>query len=100
LQYDDNKNPFCIFTVASNRFFKVGDDQYEKEISYFSVRAENKLAIDLITDCHPKTSQGVRIVGRLKQKRWVDSELVRRSEIIIIAEHIEFKKGQIENDRS
>ena len=35
--------------------------------------------------------RGVRVVGRLKQSRWVDAEDKNRAKVSIIAEHIEFK---------
>ena len=33
----------------------------------------------------------MRVVGRLKQSRWVDAEDKNRAKVSIIAEHIEFK---------
>jgi single-strand DNA-binding protein len=36
--------------------------------------------------------RGIRVVGRLKQSRWTNSEGKTASRISIIAEHVEFKK--------
>ena len=36
--------------------------------------------------------RGLRVVGRLKQDRWVTPEGKKTSRISIIAEHVEFKK--------
>jgi single-strand DNA-binding protein len=35
--------------------------------------------------------RGVRVVGRLKQDRWQDSDGKTRSKVHIVAEHVEFK---------
>ncbi len=36
---------------------------------------------------------GVRVVGgRLRQERWSDKEKASRERIIVVAEHVEFKK--------
>ena len=39
-----------------------------------------------------KDGVGVRIVGRLKQNIWTDSDGMKHSEVQIVAEHIEIKK--------
>ena len=35
---------------------------------------------------------GVRVVGRLNQNKWTDSDGMIHSEVQIVAEHIEIKK--------
>jgi single-strand DNA-binding protein len=76
------------FSLASNRFYKK-DEGTEKEVSYFDVETWSKLA----QTCGEvlKKGRGVRVVGRLSQHRWTDSEGKPRSKIIIVAEHVEFK---------
>jgi single-strand DNA-binding protein len=78
----------CNFSVASNRYYKQ-DDQMEKEVSYFDVEAWSKLA----DTCENvlKKGRGVRVVGRLKQDRWMDTDGKQRSKVKIVAEHVEFK---------
>ncbi len=78
----------CHFSVASNRFYKSGED-LEKEVSYFDVEAWGSLAERCGEDLDK--GRGVRVVGRLKQERWVDAEGHNRSKIKIVAEHVEFK---------
>jgi single-strand DNA-binding protein len=38
-----------------------------------------------------RKGRGVRIVGRLKQDRWTDTESKNHSRISVVAEHVEFK---------
>jgi single-strand DNA-binding protein len=78
----------CNFTVASDRFYRQNDNT-EKEVSYFDVEAWSKLG--LACSQNLKKGRGVRVVGRLKQDRWTDSEGKTRSRVMIVAEHVEFK---------
>lgn len=59
------------FSVMCMRTYKQ-DENYEKEISFFDIDAWGKLA-ELSVKNGTK-GRGVRVVGRLKQSRWVDSE--------------------------
>ena len=79
----------CNFTIASNRFFRQ-DSGFEKETGYFDVETWSKLA----EVCYAKGQKGIgaRIVGRLKQDRWESSEGGTRSRIVIVAEHVEFRR--------
>ena len=80
--------PVCNFSLASNRFFKQ-DSEMEKEVSFFDVETWAKLA----ENCYNlgQKGRGVRVVGRLKQQRWNDTEGKPHSRIMIVAEHVEFK---------
>jgi single-strand DNA-binding protein len=80
--------PVCTFSVASNRFYKQ-DSGLEKEVSFFDVETWAKLA----ENCGSlgRKGRGVRVVGRLKQERWNDSEGKPRSKVKIVAEHVEFR---------
>lgn len=79
----------CDFTLATNRFYKSGEEGFEKEVSYFDIEAWSRLG----TACSQnlKKGRGVRVVGRLKQDRWVDPEGKQRARVKIVAEHVEFK---------
>jgi single-strand DNA-binding protein len=79
--------PVCTFSLASNRF--KADNEAQKEVSFFDVEAWSKLGETCAEGL--KKGRGVRVVGRLKQDRWADSEGKNHSRIKIIAEHIEFK---------
>jgi len=79
----------CDFTLATNRFYKSGEEGFEKEVSYFDIEAWSRLG----TACSQnlKKGRGVRVVGRLKQDRWIDPEGKQRARVKIVAEHVEFK---------
>jgi single-strand DNA-binding protein len=78
----------CSFAVASDRFFKQ-NDAIEKEVSYFDVEAWSRLGQSCVENL--KKGRGVRVVGRLKQDRWMDNDGKTKSKIKIVAEHVEFK---------
>jgi single-strand DNA-binding protein len=78
----------CNFAVASDRFYKQ-NEVIEKEVSYFDVEAWARLGQSCVENL--KKGRGVRVVGRLKQDRWTDTEGKTRSKVKIVAEHVEFK---------
>lgn len=80
--------PVCTFSLASNRFYRQ-DDGYEKEVGFFDVETWSKLAENCYNLGHK--GRGVRVVGRLRQQRWSDSEGKNRSRVMIVAEHVEFR---------
>ena len=78
----------CTFSVASNRFYRMGESM-QKEVSFFEIESWNSLA----ERCSQELAKGrgVRVVGRLKQDRWVDTDGQNRAKVKIVAEHVEFK---------
>ena len=78
----------CTFSVASNRYY-IQDNTRTKETSYFDVETWGKLAESCGKNC--TKGRGVRIVGRMKQDRWVGSDGKNYSRIKLVAEHVEFK---------
>ncbi|MCL2067481.1 MAG: single-stranded DNA-binding protein [Treponema sp.] len=78
----------CTMSLASNRFYKQ-DSGFEKEVSFFDVETWAKLAEACYNKGHK--GRGVRVVGRLKQDRWNDSEGKPHSRVTIVAEHVEFR---------
>ena len=83
------------FTIGYERFYKneAGEDVEEK--SQFKVVVYGRMCKLPLKD-----GVGVRIVGRLKQNKWTDSEGASHSEVQIVAEHIEInEKWQILNSR-
>lgn len=88
LRTTPNGHQVCTFGLASNRFYRQ-NDQTEKEVSFFDVETWSKLAQtcgDVL-----KKGRGVRVVGRLKQERWVDQGGKNVQRVKIVAEHVEFK---------
>ena len=78
----------CTFTIASNRFYKQ-ESGYGKEVSFFDVETWAKLAE--ACQARGNKGRGVRVVGRLKQDRWSDTDGKVRSKVVIVAEHVEFR---------
>lgn len=78
----------CNFTIAVNRSYKK-DDDYVKEVSYFDIEVWSTIAERCLK--HLCKGRGVRVVGRLKQDRWVDEKEAPHSRIKVVAEHVEFK---------
>jgi len=86
-----NKTPkgtmVCNFVVASNRFYKTEEGR-QSEVGFFDVEVWSRLA-ETCSEYLNK-GRGVRVVGRLKQDRWVNPEGEHRSRIRIVGEHVEF----------
>ena len=78
----------CNFSVASNRFYRQ-DEELQKEVSFFDVEVWARNA----QRCSEflQKGRGVRVVGRLKQDRWSDTNGNNRSRVKIVGEHVEFK---------
>ena len=87
LKYTSAGTAICALSVACNRYWKKGED-IQKEVSFFDVTAFGRLA-EICAE-YLKKGRGVRVVGRLKQERWVKDEQAR-SKVLIVAEHVEFK---------
>jgi single-strand DNA-binding protein len=81
----------CTFNLASNRFYKQ-NFALQQEVSYFEVEAWAKLAED--ANAKGRKGRGVRVVGRLKQERWIGLDGKNRSKVVIIAEHLEFRPDE------
>lgn len=81
----------CNFSVASNRFYRSGDE-LQKEVSFFDVEVWSRLAERCAEEL--TKGRGVRVVGRLKQDRWQNKDEKPRSRIKIVAEHVEFRRPQ------
>ena len=74
------------FTVEVARYYKTRDGNDATELSQFKVVAYGHMSTLPLKD-----GVGVRIVGRLKQNTWTDSEGVSHSEVQVVAEHIEMR---------
>ena len=88
LRYTPKGAAVCSFSVACNRFYKQ-EEELQKEVSYFDVTTWNRLAE--VCNEYLTKGRGVRVVGRLKQDRWEDTEGKTRSKVHVVAEHVEFK---------
>ncbi len=88
----------CKFTIGVNRFYKNRNDEATQEVSFFEVEGFGKLA----EYCQKKATKGrgVRIVGRLKQDLWKDSNGKQQNKVYVVAEHIEYKPVNNKNDNA
>ena len=83
------------FTVETTRYYKnrAGEDVEEK--SQFKVVVYGRMCKLPLKD-----GVGIRVVGRLKENKWNDSDGVPHSEVQIVAEHIEIEKNEFSNGLS
>jgi single-strand DNA-binding protein len=88
LKYTAKGTAVCAFSIASNRSFKQ-EEEYQQEVSFIDVTTWSHLAE--VCNEYLKKGRGVRVVGRLKQDRWNDTEGNGRSKVYVVAEHVEFK---------
>lgn len=79
----------CYFTVAVNRWYKNLKDEFAKEVSYFDIETYGAMTEFCLENA--KKGRGIRVVGKLKQSRWEDSNGKKHSRIFVVAEHIEYK---------
>lgn len=78
----------CTFSLATNRYFNQ-DNEKKSEVSFFDVEVWNKTA-ELCLKTLSK-GRGVRVVGRLKQDRWVDRDGKNHAKVKLVGETVEFK---------
>jgi single-strand DNA-binding protein len=81
-------------TIAVERTFRGSKGDTISEVSEFEIIAYGKTAEFLSKK--GVEGQGIRVVGRLKQSKWTDSDGKECSKAIVVAEHIEYrpKKSQ------
>ncbi|MCQ2572570.1 MAG: single-stranded DNA-binding protein [Treponema sp.] len=77
------------FTIGVNRFYKDKNGEGKEEVSYIPIQTMNKLAEYASEKC--SKGRGIRVVGRLKQDRWKNSEDKWESRMMVVAEHVEYK---------
>lgn len=78
------------FGIEVIRYYKKADGEMIEDKSYFRVEIYGNMTDEKFTK-NIYVGRGIRVVGRLKQKRWKDEEGKLHSRIVVIAEHIEFK---------
>ena len=86
------------FDIASNRYYMDRNGAKAVETVFIGVQCWNTMA----DRCLEKLEKGmtVRIVGRIRQNRWITSEGAARRSIEVVADHVEFRsprsKGKAE----
>jgi single-strand DNA-binding protein len=84
----------CTFTVASTYWTRdntapKGTAKLKKVVGFFRVKARANLA-ELCAK-NGRKGRGVRVVGRLQEDRRTGPDGEWRSDVFIVAEHIEYK---------
>ncbi|MBO5137617.1 MAG: single-stranded DNA-binding protein [Spirochaetaceae bacterium] len=79
----------CLFPIAVNRAYRASTGERKQEVSFFDIETWGNLADACAKYCNK--GRGIRVVGRLKQNRWQDTEGKTQSRIKIVAEHVDFK---------
>lgn len=83
------------FTIENTRYYKNKEGEYVTETFQIKV-----VAFGSMCKIPLKDGVDVRIVGRLKQNIWTDSDGMKHSEVQIVAEHIEISKKEFSNGLS
>jgi len=90
-----NNTPVVNFSIASNRKYKDGSNQWQEDVCYVGIVAWNKLA----DSCHARLRKGSAILvdGELQSRSWKSDEGHNRSIVEIKARRIQFlnRKGKL-----
>jgi single-strand DNA-binding protein len=73
--------------LASNRFY-YKDEETKQEVSFFDVEVWDKEAMKVQ---ELEKGRGLRVMGRLKQDRWIDQEGKNHSKVKIVGERVEVR---------
>ena len=83
------------FEVAYTYYKKSRDGELSETKYQFDIEYYGDVAIKSIDRLIE--GQGIRLVGRIMQKKWKDEEGKEYSRIILLAEHIEYKRYKPKN---
>lgn len=85
-----NGNVEAAFPIEIVRTYKNADGTKHEEVCSFDVACWGKLAEHVCSDKFVR-GRGIRVVGRLAQKRWEDETGRMCAKVYVVAEHIELK---------
>jgi len=90
--------PVINFTIASNRKFRDGNNQWQEDVCYVGIVAWNKLA----ESCNERLKKGsaVLIDGELQSRIWKTNEGYIRNVVEVKARRIQFLNKKNINDNS
>ena len=77
------------FPIATSRFYKNAEGEMVEDVSFFEISTYGVIAE--VCKKNATKGRGIRIVGRMKQTVWTDSDGKKHSKISIVAEHCDFK---------
>ena len=90
VELGENTSAMTKFAIAVNRFFRNAKAEAVEEVMFINVQAWGTLGKNCMT--YLQKGRGVRVVGRLRQERWTDKDGGNWERILVVAEHVEFKK--------
>ena len=80
----------CTFTIACNHYYRDKEtEEIKTVVDYFPVTTWSNLAINCSEYLHK--GRGVRLTGKLKQDRWIDTEGKNMSRLKVVASTVDFK---------
>lgn len=82
-------NVGALLTIGDERSYTKSDGSQEKEVTEIETVCYGNLARSV--EKWAEVGRGIRIVGRLKSERCVDSTGKKYSRLVVVAEHIEYK---------
>jgi len=102
VEFADSKKQMEV-TISVERSYKNRSGKMVDETSEFDIVAQGGPMVDMLSR-KGEEGQGIRVVGRLKQIKWV-ADGKDCSRVVIVAEHIEYKpkksqKKETENEES
>ena len=92
------KSGFADFEVTNKRYYQKPYGSMKEEENVFTVELYGNQIERFKT--HLVTGRGVRIVGLIKQRKEKDEAGVEHSRVVIVAEHIEFKRYKSPEERA
>ena len=79
-----------IIRLASNRFYTNFENQKTQDTLFIDVEAWGKLGKKALE--YIQKGMTIRVVGRIRMSEWKTQDDKTREKILIVAEHIEFKR--------
>lgn len=85
------------FAIGVNRHYLSKEKEFITESSFFTVITWGRTADNCAK--YLRKGRGVRVLGRLRQERWVGKDNEPRERIVIVADHVEFQPERNKNGK-
>lgn len=86
LRHTPKGTAVCTFRITHERFYSGGDG---REVSYFNIEARGKLAENIYR--LGTKGRRVRVLGRIKQDRWIGVDGKEKEKVAVVVEDCEFR---------
>ena len=82
---------FCVVSLAVNHYYKDRQGNFAEEVGFYDVHVFGEAnAQNLVKN--GKKGVPLRVIGRLKQERWKNSDGKQASRNFIVAAHVDYLK--------